>query len=63
MDKDFLQLINGLVLTDFNVRPVLGILCPTNSLSCKGYFIPFLLFTQNFGEKLFLVMDNLLPFA
>ena len=25
-----LQLINGLVLTDFNVRPVVGILCPTN---------------------------------
>ena len=31
---DFLHLINGLVSTDFNVRPVLGILCPTYSLSC-----------------------------
>ena len=29
-----LQLINGFVSTDFNVRPVLGILCPTNCLSC-----------------------------
>ena len=36
---DFLQLINGLLLTDFNVRPVLGILCPTNSLSYKGYIV------------------------
>ena len=37
---DFLQLIIGFVLIDFNVRPVLGILCPTNSFSCKGNIIP-----------------------
>ena len=37
--RDFLQLINGLVLTEFNARSVLGILCPTNSLFCKGYIL------------------------
>ena len=37
--RDFLQLIDGLVLTDFNARSVLGILCPTNSGSCKGYIL------------------------
>ena len=39
---DLFQLINGFFLTNFNVRPVLGILCPTNSLSCEGYINPIL---------------------
>ena len=38
----FFQLINGLVLTDFNVRPVLGILCRMKSVSCKGHIIPII---------------------
>ena len=31
--RDFLQLLNGLVVIDFNARPVLGILCAAHSLS------------------------------
>ena len=37
---DFLQLIIGFVLIDFSVRPILGILCPTNSFFCKGNIVP-----------------------
>ena len=37
---DFFQFINSLLLTDLSAWSLLGILYPTNSLSCDGHIIP-----------------------